>query len=177
MDAIDAIRSRRSIRAYTEEALDRTLIEELIWDAAQAPPPFARQVPWVFNVILGVSRIADYGAKAKQFALDNRPEGSGAFWADRKDFQVFWGAPAVVVISGRAEDCCRAGMLLILSAHARGLGACWVGAPMEWLKTPQVSHEIGIPDGLTPVSAICLGHAAAIPPLQERAHPTIVWRE
>ena len=50
MDAIEAIHSRRSIRTYTAQPVDRELIEALVWDAAQAPPPFAGQVPWTFNV-------------------------------------------------------------------------------------------------------------------------------
>jgi len=45
MDAIEAIRTRRSIRNYTAQAVTRALVSEVIHDAAQAPPPFAGQVP------------------------------------------------------------------------------------------------------------------------------------
>jgi nitroreductase len=176
MDAIEAIRSRRSIRAYTAKAVPRDLIGELIWDAAQAPPPFAGQVPWVFNVIEGAERIAAYGARAKQYARDHQPEGAGWTWTEREDFKVFWDAPVVVIISGPVEDCCRAGQLLILSAHARGLGACWVGAPTLWLRTAQAKAEIGIPEDLTPVSAICVGYAAEVPEPRQRAEPTVIWK-
>jgi nitroreductase len=177
MDVIEAIHSRRSIRAYTAQPVERDLIEDLIWDAAQAPPPFSGQVPWTFNVILGAARIARYGELAKQYARDHRPEGAAPFWADREDFKVFWDAPAVVVISGGMADCCRAGQVLILSAHARGLGACWVGAPMQWLETPAAKTEVGIPDELTPSSVICLGHAASIPAAPGRGRPTVIWQD
>ena len=43
MDVIEAIHSRRSIRAYTDEPVERAVIEDLIWDAAQAPPPFSAE--------------------------------------------------------------------------------------------------------------------------------------
>jgi hypothetical protein len=46
MDVIDAIHSRRSIRSYQSNLVDRDLIKSVIWDAAQAPPPFSGQVPW-----------------------------------------------------------------------------------------------------------------------------------
>lgn len=177
MDVIEAIHSRRSIRAYTEEPVDRALIEELIWDAAQAPPPFSGQIPWTFNVILGAKRIARYGAQAKQYARDHRPDNLEAFWADREDFKVFWDAPAVVIISGGLADCCRAGQVLILAAHARGLGACWVGAPMEWLQTPEAKAEVGIPQELTPSSVICLGHPASKPAVVERGRPIVIWKD
>ena len=175
MEAIEAIHTRRSIRAYTSEPVERGLIEDLIWDAAQAPPPFAGQVPWTFNVIQGAGRIAAYGERAKQYARDNRPDVPSAAWADREDFKAFWNAPAVVIISGPVEDCCRAGQTLLIAAHARGLGACWVGAPMMWLRTPQAKAELGIPPDLTPISAICLGYPAAEPEPRERAHPRVIW--
>jgi nitroreductase len=177
MEVIAAIHSRRSIRAYKDQPVERELIEALIWDAAQAPPPFAGQIPWTFNVVQGVARIADYGARAKQFARDHRSESAPAAWADRAEFKVFWDAPAVVIISGEIEDCCRAGQLLILSAHARGLGACWVGAPMAWLRTAEARAEIGIPDELTPISAICLGYPATSPDAVERGRPRIIWQD
>ena len=63
MDVIDAIHSRRSIRSYQSNPVDRDLIESVIWDAAQAPPPFSGQIPWTFNVIEGVERIAALGAE------------------------------------------------------------------------------------------------------------------
>ena len=45
MDAIEAIRTRRSVRSYSTRSPERDLIEQLIWDAAQAPPPRRGQVP------------------------------------------------------------------------------------------------------------------------------------
>ena len=177
MDVLEAIRSRRSTRAYTAEPVPRDLLLDLIRDAAHAPPPFAGQVPWTFNVVQGVDRIAGYGALAKQYARDQGPEGGGGAWTEREDFKVFWDAPAVVIISGPVEDCCRAGLLLILSAHARGLGACWVGAPMPWLRSAEAKTEVGIPADLTPVTAICVGYAASAPQPREPAEPTVIWRE
>src|SRR5579871_1201980 len=101
MDAISAIHTRRSIRDFLPKEVDRELIETLIWDAAQAPPPFAGQVPWTFNVVRGAAQVARYGETAKQYARDHRPDGTqGSFWADRDDFKVFWNAPALVIISG-----------------------------------------------------------------------------
>jgi len=175
MDVIEAIRSRRSIRDYRPDLLPRALIGAVISDAAQAPPPFAGQVPWTFTVLEGVERIVRLGARAKAYARDHRPDGGGWAWTEREDFKVFWNAPVVVIISGPVEDCCRAGQLILLSAHARGLGACWVGAPMLWLRTAEAKAEVGIPADLTPVSAICLGYAAAVPEPREPVEPTVIW--
>jgi len=175
MDAIEAIRTRRSIRSYLTRPVERNLIEQIIWDAAQAPPPRRGQVPWTFNVFEGLDRISAYGDRAKQYAKDNHPDEPGWEWTEIPDFQVFWGAPVLIVVSGRVEDCCRAGENLILSAHARGLGACWVGSPLLWLRTASIKAELGIPPDLVPGAAICLGYPRSIPEAAPREWPTIIW--
>jgi nitroreductase len=107
MDVIDAIHSRRSIRSYQPNPVDHDLIESVIWDAAQAPPPFNGQVPWTFNVVEGVERVAALGARAMGHARATRPNSASRLWLDRPGFQIFWNAPVLILISGELEDCCR----------------------------------------------------------------------
>ena len=173
MDVIDAIHGRRSVRAYDPRPVPRDLIEAVIMDAAQAPPPFRGQVPWAFNVIEGVDRIAAYGARAMDHARKHRQPGSD--WVERPAFKIFWDAPVVIIISGPVDDCARAGQNLMLSAHARGLGTCWVGSPMLWLGTPDVRAELNIPLKLAPVAVFCLGYAAAAPEPVSHDRPPIIW--
>lgn len=182
MDVFEAIHGRRSIRAYRPEPVERALIEDVIWAAVQAPtPPVSGEMPWVFCVIEGVDRLAAYGARAKQFARDHQPEGRRWAWPDKPEFNVFWDAPALVLICGRsgdneaAFDCCRAGQNLMLAAHARGLGSCWLGAPLPWLKSPGVGTELGVPAGFEPMVAIVLGHPAEKPAGNPRPRPAIHW--
>jgi len=175
MDVINAIHSRRSIRSYQSKSVDRDLIESVIWDAAQAPPPFSGQVPWTFNVIEGVERIAALGARAMDYARATRPNSASRMWLDRPGFQIFWNAPVLILISGELEDCCRAAQNLMLSAHVRGLGTCWVGSPLLWLRTEEVKAELQVPAGLTPNVAMCLGYANAVPPTSERGRPPVIW--
>jgi nitroreductase len=175
MDVIGAIHTRRSIRSYSPRPVERRLIEEVVLDAAQAPPPFSGQMPWTFNVVEGVERISAYGDEALQYARNNRPDEPGWDWTNRPGFQVFWGAPVLIIISGRVEDCCRAGKNLMLSAHARGLGTCWVGSPMLWLRTPSAKARLTIRPELVPVAALCLGYSATTPEAPPRTRPTIIW--
>jgi nitroreductase len=178
MDAVEAIRTRRSVRAYQSDSVPRDMINAIIDDAASAPPAFAGQVPWSFSVFEGADKIARWGERALQFARDHRPDRPGWTWTERPDFEVFWGAPVVVIISGPVGDCCRAGQNLMLSAHARGLGTCWVGSPMLWLGDPAVKAELGLPKDLEPVSAICLGYPKKVTPAPAsppRASPPMFW--
>ena len=183
MDTIEAIHGRRTVRDFAPRELDRDLIEALVWDAAQAPPPAIRSVQrWAFNVVTGAARLADYGERAKAFARATRPPGPGWDWVDNPDFRIFWNAPALILISGRQEiaesawDCCRAGQNLMLSAHARGLGACWVGSPMAWLRSAEGASEVGVPEGFEAVAPILVGHPNATPPPRQIERPQIVWR-
>jgi len=175
MDIIAAMHGRRSVRSYDARPVPRDLIESVIVDAAQAPPPFRGQVPWTFNVIEGVERIAAYGDRALRYAREHRPDGPGWDWVERPGFKVFWDAPAVIIISGPVGDCSRAGQNLMLSAHARGLGTCWVGSPMLWLGSPETRAELNIPANLPPVAVLCLGYPAAIPEAVIHEKPPIVW--
>jgi nitroreductase len=175
MDVIDAIHGRRSVRFYEPKPVERDLIENVILDAAQAPPPFRDQNPWVFHVVRGVERIAAYGARAMDYARNHHPDEPGRDWLERPGFKIFWDAPVLVIISGPVGDCCRAGQNLMLSAHARGLGTCWVGSPMLWLNTSEAKAELDIPSALAPGAVLCLGYPAALPEAVIRERPRIIW--
>lgn len=183
MDTISAIHGRRSIRDYEPRAVPRSAIEQLLHDAAQAPtPPPSGAVPFAFVVIEGVARVAECGAAALAHARQHRKPGPAYDWVERPDFSVFFNAPAVVVICGfddgvgqAVQDCSRAGQNLMLSAHARGLGTCWVGSPMLWLHDPATCALLGVPANYTPHAALTLGYPASIPAGSPRGMPAIVW--
>jgi nitroreductase len=182
MDTIETIHSRRSIRDYLPRAVEPSIIEAIIADATQAPfSPISAPEPWVFNVICGAERIRDYGARALQFARDNRPDRDGYGWTENPDFSVFYNAPVVIIISGRSsnrlalEECTRAGQILTLSAVARGLGTCWVGAPMLWLGDQAVRDELLIPEGYAPCAAFTLGYPATVPKRPGAIKTQTVW--
>jgi len=182
MDAIEAIHSRRSVRDYQDHPLERALIEALVWDAAQAPPPAIRQTGrWAAVVVEGAARLAAMGDRAKAFARAALPPGPVPAWLDDATFKVFWNAPALILLCARADapdadwDCCRAAQNLMLSAHARGLGSCWVGAPMAWLGSSEGARAVGIPEGFKAVAPILVGYPAATPAPRDIPRPEIVW--
>lgn len=182
MDAIDAIRGRRSVRDYLPRPVDRAVIADLIRDATHAPwTPMSAPEPWVFAVIEGAERVAGYGARALRHARDNRPARPGYDWVDNPDFSVFYNAPVVILIAGKIgnptalEECTRAGQNLVVAAHARGLGACWVGSPNLWLADEGVQAELGIAEGFAPHAAFALGYAAQVPPRATDFEPRITW--
>jgi nitroreductase len=182
LNVIEAIHGRRSIRAYRADAVERSVLEDIVWAAAQAPtPPVSGDKPWAFCVFEGIDRLDDYGVRAKRYAQEHPPAGRPWTWTERADFRVFWGAPALLLICARRGnpetplDCCRAGQNAVLAACHHGLGSCWVGAPMPWLRSPGVAEELGLPPDFEPEVAIVLGYAAEAPRGQPRPRPEIVW--
>lgn len=180
MDALTAIHTRRTIRAYRPEPVDRGVLEELLWAAVQAPtPPVSRDHSWRLCVIEGAERLAAYGARAKQYAFEHQPPGRPWGWTERPGFQVFWNAPAVVIFCAQASnaeapfDCCRAAQNLLIAAQALALGTCWVGAPLPWLTDPDVARELGLPEGFVASAAVLIGHPAESPPGEPRARPAV----
>jgi nitroreductase len=182
MNVIEAIHGRRSIRRYRPEPVARDVIKELAWAAVQAPtPPPSGDAPWRVCVIEGRERLAGYGARAKAYARAQQPTPHAWPWCERPEFEVFWGAPAAMLLCARQGnpetpyDCCRAGQNLMLAAHARGLGSCWVGAPLPWLGSPGVAQELGLPEGYAPAVVIVIGHPDERPTGRPRRRPAIVW--
>lgn len=182
MDVFEAIHERRSIRLYQDKPVDRAVIADLVWAAVQAPtPPVSGDRAWAVCVIEGAERLAVYGERAKAYARDHMPAGAGWTGVERPGFKVFWNAPAVVLLCARRGnpeapfDCCRAAQNLQFAAHARGLGTCWVGAPMPWLGSAGIAEEPGLPAGFDPSVALLLGHPAEQPVGEPRAQPAIHW--
>ena len=182
MNVIEAIHRRRSIRAYRSDPVERPVLEDILWAAAQAPtPPVSGDKPWTFCIFEGIDRIDGYGVRAKDYAQGHQPPGRPWTWADRPEFRVFWGAPVLLLICARsgnpetAFDCCRAGQNVLLAAHHHGLGSCWVGAPMPWLRSAGVAAELGLPSGFEPAVAIVLGYAAESPRGQPWPRPDVLW--
>lgn len=184
MDLIEAIYSRRAVRRYEPRPLTRELIGGLIDAAIQAPSAMNRQ-PWTFTVVQERELLQRLSDSAKAFLAGgdaSHPEVSGA--ARRlltPEFDIFYGAPALIVISATSPDafatadCCLAAENLMLAARAQGLGSCWIGFAEAWLSTPQGKAALGIAEDRTPVAPVILGWPQGETPPTPRNPPEIHW--
>lgn len=182
MDLIDAIRSWRSVRSFRTDPVDRTEVADLLWNAVQVSTPPQNETPWEICVLEGVDRIELLGERAMAFAREHRQPGQqGWNWVDRPGFKIFWGAPVVVIIAAQADnreaqfDCHRASQNLVLAAHVRGLGSCWLGSPLPWLNSIGVAGELGFSPEFQPTVVVALGHPATRPEPKVRPRPNILW--
>jgi nitroreductase len=184
MDVIEAIKGRRAVRDYAPEPLEREQIAELIGTAVLAPSAMNRQ-PWTFAVVQDKARLERWSAAAKRHVLASlgaRPELQHFRETLASDsFNIFYNAPALIVISATAEDeftatdCALAAQTLMLAAHAGGLGTCWIGFAHGWLNTPEGRSELGIAPTHVPVAPIILGRPRQSPLAPPRRPPEIRW--
>ncbi len=180
----DAIVGRRSVREYTEQALDEQTIRRLVAAAVLAPNAVNQQ-PWTFTIVRDRTRLDRISREAKAHMLATMPASvhSAHFQMVLGDpnFDIFHGAPALIVISASApgpwivEDCALAAENLMLAAFAEGLGTCWIGFSQSYLNTPNGKAILGLPEAWVPVAPIIVGRPKAAPPPVPRKQPEILW--
>ena len=176
-----ALHSRRSLRRYHPELPSQALLEQVLNAAIQAPSAHNRQ-PWRFVVLRDAKQKAGLArAMGAQLRADLQADGMPAALIEA-DVQRSWarmtGAPVLVLLClsmqdmddypdagrGQAEymmavqGTAMAGQNLLLAAHALGLGACWMCAP---LFCPEVvSRELALPSDWQPQGLVTLGWPA-----------------
>jgi nitroreductase len=125
MELNDAIMGRRSVREYTNQGVDQATIRRLI-DAAVHAPSAVNEQPYMFTVAREQDVLDRVSRGAKAFMLATMAGNPHAdhFRMRLSDpkFQVFYHAPAVILISAVAqgpwivEDCTLAAENLMLAA-------------------------------------------------------------
>lgn len=185
----EAIRGRRSVRTFREEPLPRELVEELLRDAVWAPSPHNSQ-PWRFTVLFeneDKRRLAD--AMAERLAEELRADGAPDEVVERQTGRSrsrISSAPVVILCSLVGEGLVSfpdrrrtelewqmavqsvgsALQTLFLAAHTRGLGSCWMAAPMY---CPDVVRDVlGLPPGYEPQALALLGYPAGPGKVRDR---------
>jgi nitroreductase len=161
MSLIDAIKNRRSIRAYKNKELPQGTIEKLIEAARQAPSAGNVQ-PWEFVVV---------SAQENKQAIAQAAYGQGALeeaqvvivvCADENRAEESYGDRGRTLYC--LQDTAAAIQNMLLTAHLIGLGTCWLGAFRE----DEVREVIKAPSGVRPVALIPVGYPNEAPPARTR---------
>ena len=184
MEFETAIRHRRSIREYQPQPVKRETILELIDAAVQAPSAMDEQ-PWHFTVVTNKELLARMSQSAKVQLLAESAQGPHIdhvreLLSDPK-FNIFYDASTLVIISApralqwAVEDCALAAENLMLAAHARNLGTCWIGFAQAWLDTPDGHIAVGLDQALVPVAPIIVGIPKNVPAHAARRQANVHW--
>ena len=184
MDLSEAIAGRRAVREYTTEPVDEQTIRRLIADAVQAPSAINEQL-WTFTVVRDQALLDRASVQAKAYMRATTPASAQPVhfrsMLDDANFQIFYHAPVLVLISAAAEggfiveDCALAAQNLMLAGYAAGLGTCWIGFAQSYFNTPEGKAALHLPVAWTAVAPIILGHPKAVTAPVPRKVPEIHW--
>ena len=184
MEVIEAIRQRRAVREYTDQLVDRAVIERLIGEAILAPSAMNLQ-PWAFAVQLDRKRISEYAQQVKDWLLVNSPKASIdprlRQMMQSEGYSVFHDAPALVLVlakssqSQASEDCCLAAENFMLAARDEGIGTCCIGLSRPWLNLTSTKDQLGLPRAYEVVIPIAAGYPKAWPDFHGRNPAVIHW--
>jgi nitroreductase len=151
MDIFQAIRDRRSIRKYKDMPVEWEKIGQVL-DAARLAPSWKNMQCWRFLVLTD----ADKRATLLDAFPDNNP-GKKAIamapvvivvCADPAESDVENGIPYFVADTAIAFE------HLCLTAHALGLGTCWMG----WYDETMIKNGLDIPANIRIVGITPLGY-------------------
>lgn len=191
MDALDAIRTRRSLRQLDPRPVPHELLDDILEMAATAPAPHHTR-PWRYVIVLPRSRERLAVAMGEAWRRDLLADGHPVELIDRllaRSRSRIVGAPALILACltreglrdwpdarrarhewAMAQQSIGAAMQnMMLAAHAMGLSSYWISAP---LFAPDACREaLDLPDEYVAQALVVVGYPAngATPRTRPRA--------
>jgi nitroreductase len=186
-----AIYQRRAVRAYEDRPVSRGDVELLV-DAAIHAPSAVNCQPWAFAVVQERGVLARYAADGRKLLLSEPPAievaESGLPDMDRlrqmasgPDFELFHGAPALIVIYATSidgvPDCFLAAENLMLAAWTIGLGTCPIGLARPLFNRAEVKEELNVSREWPCALPIAVGWPdGEVPPTSRRPALIVAWK-
>lgn len=159
MDALEAIRKRRSVRTYTGEPIPREDLLQIVDAARWAATGYNRQ-PWDFVVAMDPATIAQLAAVAP--------------WMVRA------AAIVAVVVDPKAEywleDAAAAVENMLIAATALGYGTCWLEGRTK-RHEPELKAMLGIPAEKQLFTLVPVGVPDGWPTQQKRSLDDVIHWE
>jgi len=153
-DAITVIHSRKSVRNFTGQSVEKEKLDKIL-KAAMAAPTAVNKQPWSFVVV------------TERKTLDTLKDGLPY----AKMLGQAGAAIIVCAIPGKAHDkmvefaiidSALAGENILLAAEALGLGATWTAAYPYKDRMDIVRRALNIPDAVIPLNVIPIGYPKGV---------------
>lgn len=163
-DIFQVIMNRRSVRKYKDTPVEDEKIQKCL-DAARWAPSASNRQPWHFIIIKN--------EETRKILANLHPY--GRFMKE---------SPVVIVVLGDPRrhptyylmDSCIATQNFLLTAHAQGLGTCWMGmAGVDFEK--DMKRVLNIPDHMSILCCVSLGYPAESPSSSRRPLSDMVSHE
>lgn len=152
---MDAIRDRRSCRAYKPDMITKDALDVILESAFLSPSAKNMQRRHL-TVIKNQAFLDDLNVKICE-RIDR----------DADEYHVFYHAPVVIALSSLKTDrWCREDMGIMvenicLAAEGLGLGSVILGLPQRYFELPEAADDIkklGAPEGFEPILFVSIGY-------------------
>jgi nitroreductase len=159
MDALEAIRKRRSVREYTGEAVPRQDLEKIV-DAGRLAATGSNKQPWDFIIVTDRKMIDHLKVAAKWM------EKAGAIIAVVMDPSSRWWV----------EDGSAAIENMLIASTALGYGSCWLEG-YTLLREEEFKSLLEVPDDRRLLTLIPIGVPVEWPTRDKKALETVLHWE
>jgi FMN reductase [NAD(P)H] len=164
MDTGEAIRARKSVRAYEDRPVSADMIASIVEAGQWAPNAGPFQITVITNSALK--------QKINDRALNAMINSDNEFSRQRAalpGYQPLYGAPVFILLSApdapvAAANAALAAENMLLEAASLGLASCYLMSPTRALNgesNGDLADEAGVPKGYTVQCAVIVGYAAA----------------
>lgn len=154
MDAIEALRKRRSVRAYkTGAPIPKESLETIV-DCGRLAATARNVQPWEFIVVTEPDRLNQIAAISEHGKHIAQSAACISVVCEDTKYYV--------------EDGAAATQNILVAACALGLGTCWVAGDKK-VYANQLREILGAPDTHKLFSLISLGYSASVPTPKKRA--------
>lgn len=176
METIDCIKSRRSIRKFSEKEVSLDILKKLVDCGRYAPDAFGSE-PWEFIILKDtelIGRLLEDRVQEKNdpYAIDSQK------YAEKEGIEKFEKInmpPSMIAVCGDRKRCNYTGSLLcglstaaeniLLSANDLGLGACWlyVYDPDSPDTEARIKKILKLPENILVLCFIIVGYSEIKP--------------
>jgi len=156
MDTIEAIKSRRSVRGFTDENVSDEIVTQILGAGRWAPSGLNNQ-PWRFIIVretdtkAALSNLTKYGPTIKNAPL------LIVVFLDKDHMYNY--VKDVLSIGACIQN-------MLLAIHCLGLGGVWLGEILE--NKEKVNKVLEAPDSYELMAVVALGHPIAKKRVSER---------
>ena len=160
MELLEAIKGRRSVRAFKQQDVPEETVEKLI-DAARHAPSAGNIQPWEFVIARKQDTKKKLAKAANQAFVEEAPVVI-VVCANENRSSMGYGIRGKTLYC--IQDTAAATQNILLTAYSLGLGTCWVGAFNE----NEAKKALKTPNGIRPVAMIPVGYPNRTPSQRDR---------
>jgi nitroreductase len=186
VDLYEAIKGRRSVRKFKSYPVSKELLEKIMEMATWAPSGMNLQ-NWYFVVMTGekteglVRIVSQSYGRVEPVLKEVFAERPAVLNSTRTFFKGLGNAPVIVCAyfeptrerpETSIQTVAAAIQNLLLAAHAEGLGACWMTAPVH--EAERINEALGI-SGKQLVAVVPMGYPDQSPPAPKRRSNRVVY--